>query len=88
MKESKRLSNHFTPLGVIQGWSPSSMGQAALRLKKMGYDYLAVGGMVPLDARQIKMALQGIRESVGNEIRLHILGFAKVEQLANLRPII
>ena len=86
LKESKRLSNHFTPLGVIQGWSPSSMGQAALRLKKMGYDYLAVGGMVPLDARQIKMALQGIRESVGNEIRLHILGFAKAEQLGEFAP--
>lgn len=81
LRESKRLGNRFTPLGVIQGWSPESMGQAALRLTKMGYDYLAVGGMVPLNAAQIKKALKSIREYIGDDIRLHILGFAKADQL-------
>ena len=67
-------------MGVIQGWSPGSMAQAALRLKKMGY-YVAVGGMVPLRTPQIKTALQAIRELIGNEIQMHILGFAKVDQI-------
>lgn len=82
LKESKRIGDSFTPMGVIQGWSPGSMGQAALRLKKMGYTYLAVGGMVPLRTKQIKSALKSIREQVGDEMRLHILGFAKADEIA------
>ena len=81
-RESQRLANRFTPMGVIQGWSPGSMGAAALSLKKMGYDYLAVGGMVPLNAKQIKDVLRGIRERIGLETRLHILGFAKADQIS------
>ncbi len=81
LKESARLGNRFTPMGVIQGWSPGSMAQAALRLKKMGFTYLAVGGMVPLRTPQIKTALKAIRELVGNDIQLHILGFAKADQI-------
>lgn len=78
---SKRLGNRFTPIGVIQGWSPYSMGQAARRLKSMGYRYLAVGGMVPLKAAEIHMCLDAIRGVVGPEIRLHILGFAKADNI-------
>jgi len=82
---SGRLSNRFTPMGVIQGWSPASMAMSALRLKKMGYDYLAIGGMVPLNAKQIKEALHSIREQVGFEIRIHILGFAKADQISEFK---
>jgi hypothetical protein len=56
---SRRLSNCFTPLGVVQGWSPGSMAEAARRLCKMGYRYLAVGGTVTLRTGQIKACLRG-----------------------------
>jgi len=84
-RESRRLGNSFTPMGVVQGWSPKSMAEAALRLKKMGYTYIAIGGMVPLRAPQIKTALEAIRASVGDEIGIHILGFAKAEEIASFR---
>jgi hypothetical protein len=61
------------------------MAEAALRLKKMGYTYIAIGGMVPLRAPQIKTALEAIRVSVGDEIGIHILGFAKAEEIASFR---
>ena len=83
LKQSQRLGNSFTPMGVVQGWSPKSMAEAALRLKKMGYTYIAVGGMVPLRAPQIKTAVEAIREAVGSELNLHILGFAKAEEIAS-----
>ena len=41
----------FTPMGVIQGWSADSMAEAACKLASMGYDYLAIGGTVPLEDR-------------------------------------
>lgn len=78
---SKRLTNNFVPLGVVQGWSPGSMADAALSLKRMGYSYLAVGGMVPLRSPQIKKALSAIRQTIGPEIPIHILGFAKADEI-------
>jgi len=79
--EASHLSKTFTPLGVIQGWSPGSMACAASELVKMGYDYLAVGGMVPLNAESIHIALEAIRRKIPQHVQLHILGFGKIDQL-------
>jgi hypothetical protein len=78
---SKDLGSGFTPLGVAQGWSPSSIAEAAFRLEKMGYTYIAVGGLVPLRSEDIHRCLQAIRERVSSSTRLHLLGFAKAEQI-------
>lgn len=85
LKQSKRIGNNFVPLGVVQGWSPTSMAEAALRLKKMGYTYIAIGGMAPLQAPQILKALEAIRSTIGNDLGIHILGFAKAEEIAFFR---
>lgn len=79
-------SGRFTPLGVIQGWSPQSMAEAGRRLAAMGYNYLAVGGMVPLKSDQIRAALEAIRAAVPASVRLHILGFAKANEIASFTP--
>jgi len=79
--ESKRLGKRFTPMGVIQGWSGPSMAWAASQLVKMGYSYLAVGGLVPLKVPQIHAALTAIREAIPSRIKLHLLGFGKIENL-------
>lgn len=85
LKQSKRLGNSFTPMGVVQGWSPRSMAKAAVRLKKMGYNYVAIGGTVPLRAPQVMTALRAIREAVGDDLQMHILGFAKAEEFESFR---
>jgi hypothetical protein len=73
----------FEPLGVIQGWSQKSMAYAARSLAKMGYRYLALGGMVPLGVSEIHAALRAIHAELADypDIRLHILGFAKADNL-------
>src|SRR5262245_251304 len=81
LKATRHLSNRFTPLGVIQGWSPGSMAEAARRLCAMGYEYLAVGGTVPLKSPQIKSCLAAIRSVIPPQTRLHILGFAKADEI-------
>lgn len=80
-QQSKRYQG-FTPLGVIQGWSATSMAWAATQLVRMGYDYLAVGGLVPLKVPQIHAALAAIRDAIPPRVRLHLLGFGKIEHLA------
>lgn len=71
----------FTPVGVVQGWSPASMASAALLLEKMGYRYIAVGGLVPLKSEQIHECLRAIRSAISPVIKIHLLGFAKAEQI-------
>lgn len=78
--ESKRLKG-FTPMGVIQGWSAPSMAWSASQLVHMGYNYLAVGGLVPLKVPQIHAALSAIRAAIPSRVRLHLLGFGKIENL-------
>jgi hypothetical protein len=81
LRLSKDLGPGFTPLGVAQGWSPSSIAESAARLEKMGYDYLAIGGLVPLRAEDIHLCLQAIRQRIAPNTRIHLLGFAKAEQI-------
>jgi queuine/archaeosine tRNA-ribosyltransferase len=86
LRVARPLANHFTPLGVIQGWSPGSMAEAARRLCAMGYRYLAVGGTVPLKTPQIKACLLAIRDVIPPDVCLHVLGFAKADDIADFQP--
>jgi len=51
LQATRHMSNRFCPLGVIQGWSPASMAEAARRLVAMGYDYLAGESRLKLSGR-------------------------------------
>lgn len=84
LKVAKKIGKDFTPMGVIQGWSADSMADAAMNLVKMGYRYLAIGGTVPLKIDQIQRVLSTLRNAIPSRIRLHLLGFGKIEKLAVL----
>lgn len=81
LRETTQNDACFLPMGVVQGWSPGSMAEAARRLVAMGYDYLAIGGMVPLKSPEIKLCLDAIRRAIPSSTRLHILGFAKADDI-------
>jgi Queuine tRNA-ribosyltransferase len=69
----------FIPLGAVQGWSPQSMAEASRQLCAMGYEYLAVGGLVPLKSSQIHKIIQAIKDVVPPNTKIHLLGFAKAD---------
>jgi hypothetical protein len=71
----------FMPLGVAQGWSPKSYAYATSELQKMGYRYIAIGGMVPLKTPEILVSLSAINEVRRPDISLHLLGVTRTEQL-------
>jgi hypothetical protein len=73
----------FHPIGVAQGWSPKSYSEAVRRLVGMGYDYVALGGMVPLKSAQIRRVLDQVRATVGDSVRLHMFGFTRADDLAS-----
>ena len=81
LKITKNEAPKFEPIGVVQGWSPASMAQAAKSLEKMGYKYLAIGGLVPLSNDDIHSILQAVRYSINQSTKIHLLGFAKADHI-------
>lgn len=78
---SKAEGAPYIPVGAVQGWSPRSIAQAAIRLEKMGYGYLAIGGLVPLKVDIIHLVLTELRKAIRPETKIHLLGFAKADQI-------
>lgn len=78
----KRDRLRFTPLGVAQGWSPDSYAESVRKLQKLGYRYIAVGGLVPLRTEEIVSCLQRIENVRRPGTSLHLLGVNRCEHLA------
>jgi hypothetical protein len=71
----------FKPLGVAQGWSPNSYADSVRQLQRMGYDYIALGGMVPLKSQDILRCLEAIQVERHPRTRLHLLGVTRTGHL-------
>jgi len=79
-KRCREVAAPFRPVGVAQGWSPNSYAEAARRLIDMGYDYVALGGMVPLKKEQIHQIVDRVRQ-VSPSVDLHLFGFTKADSV-------
>ena len=77
----KKQKLRFKPLGVAQGWSPKSYAKAVSQLQKMGYHYIALGGMVPLKSREILEVLACVKEKLKPETSLHLFGVTRLDHI-------
>ncbi|KIG17591.1 archaeosine tRNA-ribosyltransferase [Enhygromyxa salina] len=84
IKKAKKAGG-FTPLGVAQGWSPSSYAHAVKQLQKMGYKYIAIGGVVPLKTHKLIHVLDQINAIRNRGVKLHLLGVTRLEKIADFR---
>jgi hypothetical protein len=71
----------FEPIGAVQGWSPQSIASLAVELEKIGYRYLAIGGLVPLKVDAIHEVLLAVRSAIKPDTKIHLLGFAKADNI-------
>lgn len=71
----------FEPMGAAQGWSPRSYAHSVLELQKIGFDYIALGGMVALKTKDILECLRAISEIRNPATRLHLLGVTRTDHL-------
>lgn len=77
--EKSRNLKGFTPLGAAQGWDPVSYRDSVFQLQKMGYDYIAVGGLVPLKTKDILDVLTAISTVRNKKTKIHLLGISRLE---------
>jgi hypothetical protein len=71
----------FQPVGVAQGWSPSSYADSVEQLQRMSYRRIALGGMVPLKTDEILSALKAIDGVRDHTTQFHLLGVTRVDHI-------
>jgi hypothetical protein len=69
------------PVGAAQGWSPGSYAHSVDTLQAMGYQRIALGGMVSLKTPDILECLARIDEIRSLDTELHLLGITRVESM-------
>lgn len=72
----------FEPIGVAHGWSPDSYARSVARLQELGYQRIALGGMVPLKTMQIIDCLEKIADVRAPETQMHLLGVTRTEHVS------
>ena len=80
-RRHRREKPRFVPLGVAQGWDPASYAKAVRRLQRIGYRYIALGGMVPLKTPQILACLEAIARVRRPRRNFHLLGITRTERV-------
>ncbi len=71
----------FEPMAVAHGWSPLSYANAVSHLQDIGYDRIALGGMVPLKTPDILDTLREISVVLDPVVQLHLLGVTRTAHL-------
>ena len=69
----------FMPIGVAQGWSPPSYAHAVAELQRIGYNRIALGGMVPLKTHEILASLDAVDDVRSAGTQLHLLGISRCD---------
>jgi hypothetical protein len=86
--EGLHKSNYtFTPVGAAQGWSPDSYRHIVNEYQKMGYTYIALGGMVRTTSAKIIEVLESIKEILKPETKLHLFGVARPDALPRMQEL-
>ncbi|NEQ25632.1 MAG: queuine/archaeosine tRNA-ribosyltransferase, partial [Microcoleus sp. SIO2G3] len=68
----------FTPIGVAQGWSPETYAAAVQENVRMGYEYIALGGLARAQSKEIIEILKAVRPHLMANTRLHLFGVARL----------
>jgi hypothetical protein len=75
----------FEAVGVAQGWSPDSYADSVRSLQELGYERIAIGGLVPQKTHEILSVLEAIDAIREPQVRLHLLGVTRTEQIASFQ---
>jgi hypothetical protein len=81
LKEHRRRGLEWEPIGAVQGWDAESYAVAARRYVAMGYDHIALGGLVRSTTPDILRIAAQVRAVVPRTVKLHLFGVARLNGL-------
>lgn len=85
LETCKTQGVRFKPLGSAQGWSPDSYADSVQRLMAMGYERIAIGGLVPLKSVEIRAIVDATRDVTKGKVPLHLLGVTRLGEFARFQ---
>jgi len=68
-------------MAVAHGWSPLSYAKAVKQLQSIGYNRIALGGMVPLRTPDILDGLKEVSVALDPAAQLHLLGVTRTAHI-------
>jgi hypothetical protein len=81
LRQVRARGCRFTPVGAVQGWDEDSYVEAAQATVRMGYDYIALGGLARSNTRTVEAIVRAVRTVVPTEVKIHIFGIARLTLL-------
>jgi hypothetical protein len=81
LKKHRKEKLPWTPIGAIQGWDAKSYAAAAKQYVSMGYNYIALGGLVRSSTTEIIEVLQEVHEVVPAHVKMHLFGLARLNSM-------
>jgi hypothetical protein len=79
--EHRRLKLPWTAIGAVQGWDAASYVDAAKKYVRMGYTYLALGGLVRTPTQEIIETVRAVRSEIPKTVELHLFGVARLSAI-------
>jgi hypothetical protein len=67
----------FRPIGIAQGGTPELFYESVQQLIAMGYDHIALGGLIKSSDQKILAVLRKIQPLLDSSIKFHIFGVAR-----------
>lgn len=80
----------FTPVGSVQGTSPSQYAENIGSYHEMGYRHLAIGGLVPMGDAAIVQVVEAVSEAVGRLSQrpwIHLFGIFRPRLQSRFREL-
>jgi len=91
---SAQATSRFVPMGVIQARTPNEYASMAKEYIKIGYDYIALGGLVPRKDDDIlnivETTISAINQALPvsySKIRIHLFGVLREGLLPHLKEL-
>jgi hypothetical protein len=81
LKEHGAQHLNWTPIGAVQGWDAKSYAEAAQAYVKMGYKYIALGGLVRSTTKNVLQILDAVHQVVPESVAIHLFGLARIQAM-------
>lgn len=78
---AESAGQRYIPMGVAQGWCPDVYADSVEGLQKIGYNYIAVGGIPMVSSEGIVSILEAIARVRKPDTRLHLFGVGRLKYL-------
>lgn len=85
LKQHRKADLNWEPIAAVQGWDAASYAKAAAQYVKMGYRYIALGGLVRSPSRSILEIIGAVREKVPPSVQIHLFGVARLDALRSFQ---